>query len=325
MPIISLPYEYKNGVATSGNITIDTTNYPLCGQKYFELRPLRVLNIGTDLCIYYQYQGDEYGTDSLSIDDFFDKINQAYVCPDDCNCNLQEAGFDYELTALRAVDWSSSAIVEAVGSGNKVYSISTLTVDGVSYATATIWDDSTKPTRASDTPKDYIDEIISYIEGLSIPSYKGAFNRAVNDASDNHLGTDLLSLYFGTAILVDIKITISGVVTGSFIEVADTTIALSLELTDTSTLNPSDSISDRVWSVTDGQNNLVYKTTSPALLSVWTIQGCSNLNPNNNWVLTEVIETENECYVDNVSTGIIESGDINTCITAGTPITGNGN
>ncbi len=324
MPIISLPYEYKNGLASSGTITIDTTTYPLCGDKYSQLIPKKALSIGTDLCIYYDYNGDEYGTSSLSIDDFYEKINQSYTCPPNCNCDEQEAGFSYEFTAIRYVDWSSNDIVKAVGSGNKVYSISTLVVNGVSYATATIWDDSSKPTRASDTPKDYIDEIISYIEGLSIPEYKGAYNRAINGAADNHLGDNLLSLYFDLTITVDIKITISGVVTGDFVEIGATTTAVSLELTDSSTINPSDSISYRLWSITDGEETIFYKDISPALLSVWTIQGCLGLSSSNNWIIALLINTETDCYTNNVSSTIVESADIISCIDSGTTITGNG-
>lgn len=328
VPLITIPYQYKNKIAESGSITIDTTDYPLCGDKFFDFKPIRVSSdaegVG-EICIFYIYDSVEYGTNSLSIDDYFALINRCYECPNDCNCNQQEAGFSYALTPYRAKEWVSSEIVKAVGSGNKTYSLSTITVNGISYTPATIWNDAAEATRASDTPRDYIAEIITYIEGLSIPEYKGAYNKAVNNSDDNHLGDGLLSLYFESTATVSIVVTISGVVTGSFAEAGLTTTTLVLELTNTSTINPSDNITGNTWIATDGERMLANYNSIDFDMLVWTIQTCSaSLNPNDNWVVNLVIQTENECYVNNVSTAILKSSDILKCISTGTPISGNG-
>lgn len=324
MPIISLPYEYKNGVAESGTITIDTTLYPLCGNKYYELRPLKALSLDTSTCIYYNYRGDEYGTSTLSIDDFYTAINEAFACADDCNCNQQSAMFSYEIEAIRKVNWSSDKILKAVGSGDFIYQLSLIKVNGITYATTTIWDDSTDPTVASETAYDYVQAVIDYIESLSIPEYAGANNKAINGVDDNNLGDGLLNLYFNALATVEIEFTIGGVLTGSMIEIGTETIALTLEMTDTSTVNPSDVITETLWQVSDGEKNIFYNVGSPAYLSVWNIQGCNSMSTVNNWVLTLAIETQNECYVNNVSSTIVLASDIQNLLNTGVAITGNG-
>jgi len=44
----------------------------------------------------------------------------------------------------------------------------------------------------------------------------------------------------------------------------------------------------------------------------------------NNWVLTLAIETQNECYVNNVSSTIVLASDIQNLLNTGVAITGNG-
>lgn len=331
MALVLIPYDYKNGVRAPDSIAIETNNFELCGEKYFELRILSVVNgysNGTPVLVTsFSYKGDIYSveSDTISSQDLIYLINNAFSCPLDCNCDGQDTTFDYELTASQVDAFYSDKIVEDVGGGNAIYAFTSITINGTPYPTATIWDDAIVGEKAADKPFDYIAEIISYLESLSIPQYKGAFNRAVNDMADNYEGDNLLELYFTSGTTVVITISINAAPSGSFGGMTTKTIALSLEFTDTSTLSPSDSIVSRIWSVSDGQTKLENSTNGTILLPVYTIQGCGyNLDTTKGWVLNEVIRTENGCTIDNLATAVILPVDIEDCITNGTIKTGSG-
>jgi len=66
-----------------------------------------------------------------------------------------------------------------------------------------------------------------------------------------------LNLYFNALATVEIEFTIGGVLTGSMIEIGTETIALTLEMTDTSTVNPSDVITETLWQVSDGEKKYI--------------------------------------------------------------------
>lgn len=311
-----------------GNLSIDTSSYELCGEKYFELRPLRVVDIVvgavTNTVTFFNYLGDEYGVYSITPDEFIAASKLCFTCENDCNCSDEVCSFTYSLTADDGDSWVSNDIVAAVGSGNKVYTISGIVIDGTPYAGGGIWDDIVEGEQASDVVSDYIDAIIAYLDGLSIPEFKGGWNRAKNGMANNNLGDDLLELFFDAGTTVAMDIEINGVPTGTFAFGVNKTIGLDLLLTDTSVVNPSDAINNRTWRVTDGFVITGYGATSPISFPVWTIQNCTFLDINKGWIITEAIITDNECYINNAATAVILTADIQDCIATQTTKNGTG-
>lgn len=333
--IVTIPYEFKNGQPETGNIIIDTVNGPFCGEKYFELRPQSVSTIdvsGTPYdCTFFTFEGDVYGTYSKTPQEFIDLSVQCFECANTgeigCVCDEQEAKFDWDLTAHTADAYVSTTIVKDVGAvgGPFVYSLD-LTVNGTPYASGLIvWDDNAPAGPASESVKDYFDAIIAAIEGLSIPEYEGAWNKGVNDAADNNEGVGMLQLFFNTGTTVNLlTIEANAAPLGTFTGPTATITYAEIEFTDTSVVAPSDIITDYTWYVWDGENIAVSTNGNNPTYAVWGIQSCNYLNPNNGWILTLVIGTQNGCVYNNVATAIIIPADVNDCIVNGNAQTGSG-
>jgi len=315
--IISIPYSYINGIPVGDcgvqNLTIDLTGYPLCTDKYFELRIVSISTVDGQTITTFNYQQNTYGTTTLSPTELILLLSTAFICPPSYGCLGQEASFDWELTPIQADKWISDSIVNAVSPSNVVYSFSDITVNGIAYTPLphVFWTDAVDG-NASSHVFDYIEEIIAYIVSLNIPEYVGAINYASNGMSDNLDGTGLLELYFETGTTVSIDITApSPVIAGTFTGGTATTVMLSLEITDTSTMATGDILTQTNYQVTDGVNLIGSTTTPVATVLPYNIfcGGCG-LNKNQSWVITETIVTQNVCARNNVATGYIESDEI---------------
>lgn len=331
MPLVTIPYNFKNGVAESGTISIDTINFELCGEKYFELRVLSVVNGYSSgsptLITSFKYLGDVYGVAATTITtaNLIALANNAFACPLDCDCEGQATKFDYQLSPSQVDAFFSNNIVQDVGGANAVYAFTDITVNGITFPNTTIWDDSVVGEKAADKPYDYIGEIITYIESLSIAQYQGAWNKAKNDMADNYEGDNLLELYFISGTTVSITISINAAPSGTFGSMVTKTVALSLDFTDNSDLAPSDSIVATTWQASDGETILSNETNGLIRIPVYTIQGCGqNLDTTKGWVLNEIIKTANGCTINNVATAVILPADIKDCIDNGVIKTGSG-
>ena len=331
MPLVTIPYNFKNGVAESGTISVDTINFELCGEKYFELRILSVVNgylNGTSTIITsFKYLGDIYGVAATTITtaNLILLINNAFVCPLNCDCEGQETSFRYQLDPMQVDAFFSNKILQDVGGANAVYAFTDITINGVTFPNTTIWDDSIVGEKAADKPYDFIGEIISYIESLSIAQYQGAWNKAKNDMVDNYEGDNLLELYFISGTTISITIDINAAPSGNFGSMVTKTIALGLTFTDASNLALSDSIVSTTWQVSDGLTILSNETNGLIRIPVYTIQECGqNLDTTKGWVLNEIIKTANGCTINNVATAVILPSDIKDCIDNGVIKTGNG-
>lgn len=330
MAVITIPYQFKNGLPESGDIVIDTTNGPLCGEKYFELRPTKVSEIQTGgstvQCTYFRYDGIEYGVYTKTPSEFIDLSIQCFPCDGgDCNCNEQETTFDWEMTAHESDSYLSTTIVKPVGSGDFLYQL-ILEVDSVVYASSvTVWNDALTVDPASQVTKDYIDAIIALIESYNIPNFNSGWNKAVNGMADNKNGVGMLELFFEVGATINqFVIEANAVSYGTISANGQKYDYAEIEFTDNSTVNVSDNIVEYTWGVWDGENMMVSTDGDNPTTPVWNLQSCGYLNPNNGWVMTEVISTTNGCVSNNTATAIINSTDILDCITNGTTKTGTG-
>ena len=324
---VSIPYQYFNGQELDNcgteNLTIDNGNFSFCGEKYFTLRIIDIVNGVTT----FEYNGNTYGVTSLTTDELITLLASVFTCPNGY-CNGQDASFDWTLTPLSADKWTSQTIVNEVEvvQPDVVYSITAITINGTPYGILphVIWDDTDPEGNASTHVADYIDAIIAYIESLSITEYIGAVNNGVNGVSDNLDGTGLLELYFttGTTVVITIDeptIPISGTFTGGVL----TTYALTLLLEDTSTMASGDVLVTTNYQVSDG-NDFIGNTTTPdaTVLPYNIFCGECGLDPNSNWLLNETIVTQNICVKDNMCTGYITTAEIQDAILNQTTKTG---
>jgi hypothetical protein len=328
MSFVSIPYQFKNGqeIANCGtdNLVIDTTNFILCGEKYFTLRITDI----SDGVTTFSYNGDTYGNSSLSTDELITLLSTAFVCPSSY-CSGQNASFDWTLTPLSGDKWTSQTIVNEVLNvqPDLVYSIDSIVINATPYGILphVIWDDTDPEGNASTHVADYIDAIITYIESLSIPEYLGAVNHGVNGVADNLDGTGLLELYFVTGTTVVITLSepttpIAGTFTGGIL----TTYALTLLMEDTSTQASGDVLTQTNYEVSDGVNMIGNITTPDATLIPYNIFcGSCGLDENSSWILNQTIITQNTCAKDNFCTGYIPLVDIIDCIDNQSTKTGN--
>lgn len=331
--IITIPYEFKNGIPEVGNIYIDTTDGPYCGEKYFELRPQSVSTIdvlGTPYdCTFFNFEGNIYGVYSKTPQEFIDLSVLCFSCANSdegfCGCEEQETTFDWDLTAHYADAYASTTIVKDVGTGNFVYTLD-LTVNAVVYATGlVIWDDSDPAGPASESVRDYFDALIAAIDGLAIPEYEGAWNKAVNGAADNNEGVDMLQLFFNTGTTVNVfSISANAAPIGTVGAAVPTITYAEMEFLDTSVVGPADLITDYTWQCWDGENIMVSTDWANPTFPVWSIQSCDYLNPNNAWILSSAIVTQNGCVYNNVATAIVLASDVNDCIVNGVAKIGTG-
>lgn len=319
MSFLSIPYEIKNGVevpnCATENLFIDLTDYPLCNEKYFILRIVDVSTIGGSIVTSFQYNDEVYGVTSLSTDDLITLLSTAFGCPVDEGCAGQNASFSWVLTPIIYDKYLSLNIVNEVQlvQPDFIYKITDLTINATTYGALPyiIWDDNTAPTNASETVADYIDAIIAYIVSLSIPEYKGAVNKARNGMSANGYGDDLLELYFTVGTTVSITIDEATLpLAGTFPFDSAVTGILELVITDTSTVDAGDIITQTTFQVSDGTDivgslNLGVGTMYPYSLFI-----NNSLDTDKGWILNITIATENECGRDNLATAVIQSADI---------------
>jgi hypothetical protein len=327
MSSIQIPYQFLNGVELQDcgcgteYLTIDTTNFPLCQQKYFTLRLVSISN-GVNT---FSYNGNLYGNNTLTASQLITLINTAFQCPNSYGCLGQVAKFKYTLTALTADKWTSQNIVNNVSVTSLIYSFGAITINGVPYPPIphVFWNDTINGNASSQT-FDYVQAIIDYIESLNIPEYVGAINNGSNGMSDNYDGDGLLELYFEVGTTVVITITeptqpIAGTFTGGVL----TTTALTLLMENTSDLSSGDVLTTTNYQVSDGNNQVMKSTTPDATIIPYNIfcDGCG-LNENNGFIMDLVIVTEQGCARNNLATGIITAVDILDCINNQTTKTG---
>lgn len=326
--IISIPYEYFNGKqlsdCSSEYLTIDTGNYSLCSDKYYELRLVSITTVDSQVLSTFSYNNELYGTISLTPDALISLLATAFVCPPS-NCDGQDASFDWELNPVVADKWVSTTIVNSVSPTNVVYSVSSITINGIGYGVLpyVFWTDAIDGNASSNT-FDYVEALIAYIASLSIPEYVGAINLATNGMADNLSGVGLLELYFEVGTTVVITITAPApVILGTFTGGTTVTTNLTLELTDTSTMAGGDVLSTVNYIVSDGLTALGSTGVIDTDIPVYSIfcKNC-NINPNNYWIINNVLITQNGCATDNLSTGYITPTQIQTVITSQTPDTG---
>lgn len=326
--VLSIPYEYFNGkqlnTCCTEYLTIDVSDFNLCGDKYFELRLVSITTADTQVLSTFSYNNNLYGTTSLSPDDLIELLATAFVCPPS-NCDGQEASFDWELNPFLADKWVSTTIVNSVSSTNVTYSVNTLTVNSVGYGVLphVFWTDSVDGNASTHT-FDYIEALIEYIESLNIPEYVGAINLAKNGMENNLSGVGLLELYFQEGVTVSITITApSPVISGTFTGGTTVTTNLTLAMTNTSTMASGDVLSSVNYIVSDGQKVIGSTIAIDTEILVYSIfcKNC-NINPNNYWILNNVLITQNGCATNNLSTGYITPTQIQTVINSQTPDTG---
>jgi len=322
MSFLNIPYEIKNGVETnnccSESLLINLSEYPLCGEKYFVLRIINVSEMDGKIVTTFEYNGDTYGVYSISSDDLISLLNTAFVCPENGgNCSAQNTEFTWALNPITLDEWSSDNIVNEVANPqpDTTYTITSITIDGTPYVPTPhlIWDDSVDGNATQNT-KDYIDAIIAYIEGLSIPQYKGAVNHAKNDMVSTNFGDNLLSLYFTPTTTVLITIVSALPLSGTFNFVDNVTAEMELTITDTSTLSVGDNIIFQNNQVSDGFNQLGGNKIGSINIPVYSLFLNYGLNISQGWIINETIATQNECVVNNLATAIIQSSDIKDCL-----------
>ncbi len=309
---VSIPYQYYNGQELencgSENLTIDNSNFSFCGEKYFTLRIVSIINGVTT----FEYNGNTYGVSSLSTDDLIILLASVFTCPNGY-CVGQEASFDWELTPIEADKWTSTTILNDVSPSLVTYSLIDITVNGITYGVLpyVFWDDNVDG-NASENAYDFMQAIIDYLVSLSIPEYVGAVNNATNGVADNLQGVGLLDLYFETGTIVSIDITApASVIAGTFTGGTSTVVMLSLETRDTSIMSVGDVLTQTNWQITD-QSNLIGNTTTPiaTVIPYNIFCGDCGLEENNNWLITETIVTQNTCARNNVAYGYITIAEI---------------
>jgi hypothetical protein len=305
--VVKIEYQYKNGESvldscnscTGLELIIDTSNYELCGQRYFELKIVEVVydDMGNQI-IYFNYNDDIYGT-TMTYNDFITATNEAYECPPNSQCTQQETSFNWSVTPVLGAKYVSDNIVRPVGTlTDYTYSFIDITINATPYTLGVVWDDTIQG-KACDNTKDYIDAIINYLNALAIPELVGAVNIADNGMTNNFNGDNLLELYFvsGTSVSIQIQDTGSNVGTFNYLSTAVTQAELSV--VNTSVVDTGDIIVLETLEVTDGQ--LFRSTDNLALpLSIYSIYGFEyNFNLANALIVALCIDTQSECVIRN--------------------------
>lgn len=320
--LISIPYNYYNNKPVDGDccelsLVIDTTDYPYCGDKFFAFRVISsVVGANGTIVSSFTLNNDVYGTSILTPTQLITLLATIFSCPAEYNCIGQDTSFSWCLQPVTCSKWTSTTIVNDITDPqpNLDYTITTITVNGINYGVLphSVWADGSAG-NASVLVEDYINEIIDYIAGLSIPEYVGARNLASNGFTDNFRGVDLLELYFdlGTTVTINFASTLPS--TGTMIEVDETVVQLILEITNTSTLTTGDVLTLFTTSVTDGVQSLSSQSET-GIMIVYNIFNSQSLNVNNNWIVNGTIATELQCARNNMATGIITVDEINEAI-----------
>jgi hypothetical protein len=316
MSLISIPYSFKNNESVGDcgieYLIVDNSNFSLCGEKYFTLNVVNLPVIDGVQGVAFTYNEDTYVTTSLTPTETIQLLATAFTCPNGY-CNGQEASFGWELTPLEADKWTSTTILNNVSPASVTYSFSDITVNAVVYNPLphVFWQDNIDG-NASENAYDFMQAIIDYIVSLNIPEYVGAVNNASNGVSNNLQGVGLLDLYFETGISVSIDITAPApVISGTFTGGTATVVMLSLETDDTSNMAVGDVLTQTNWQITDG-NTMIGNTTTPTATTFPYNIFCGNcaLSESDNWLITEVIITQNTCARNNVAYGYVSIAEI---------------